>query len=122
MQKDTILAARAVSAAFPEITDIGGVRADSLPWHPNGQAIDVMIPDPSSARGKALGDAIMRFAMAHKDKFHINHVIWQQTMHLPDGSAQLMPNGGSFTANHMDHVHIATNGGGAPHAGQRYRL
>jgi hypothetical protein len=64
LQKDTILAARAVSAAFPEIRTIGGYRPDSLPWHPNGQAIDVMIPDPSSPHGRALGDQVVRFTAA----------------------------------------------------------
>jgi hypothetical protein len=121
LQKDTILAARAVSEAFPEIKDIGGCRPDSLPWHPQGKAIDVMIPDPTSPGGRALGDAVMRFAMQHKDRFDINHVIWRQTMYLPDGSVQHMENRGSPTQNHMDHVHIATNGGGYPHGGESYR-
>jgi hypothetical protein len=121
LQKDTILAARAVSEAFPEIKDIGGCRPDALPWHPQGKAIDVMIPDPFSARGKALGDAVLHFALEHKDKFDINHVIWRQTMYLPDGSVQHMENRGSPTQNHMDHVHIATNGGGYPHGGEVYR-
>jgi len=122
LQRDTILAARAVSAAFPEIRTIGGVRPDSLKWHPNGQAIDVMIPDPTSPHGKALGDAVMQFAMAHRQQFNINHVIWQQTIHNPDGSSSLMENRGSPTQNHMDHVHIATNGGGFPRGGEVYRL
>lgn len=121
LQKDTILAARAVSEAFPEIKDIGGCRPDSLPWHPQGKAIDVMIPDPMSPAGKALGDAVMRFAMQHREKFDLNHVIWRQTMYLPDGSVQHMENRGSPTQNHMDHVHIATNGGGYAHGGEAYR-
>ena len=122
LQKDTILAERAVSAAFPEIKDIGGWRPDSLKWHPNGQAIDVMIPDPSSTHGKALGDDVLRFALQHKDAFNLNHVIWRQTLYNPDGSSQLMENRGSPTQNHMDHVHIATNGGGYPRGGEVYRL
>lgn len=122
LQRFTILAKRAVSAAFPEISDIGGVRPDSLKWHPNGLAIDVMIPNPYSAHGKALGEEVMRFAMRHKELFRINHVIWHQTIHNPDGSASLMENRGSPTANHMDHVHIATNGGGYPNGQERYRL
>ena len=122
LQKDTILAERAVSAAFPEIRDIGGWRPDALKWHPNGQAIDVMIPDPSSPHGKALGDAVLRFALQHKDAFSLNHVIWRQTLYNPDGSSQLMENRGSPTQNHMDHVHIATNGGGYPRGGEVYRL
>jgi hypothetical protein len=122
LQKDTILAERAVSAAFPEIKTIGGYRPDSLRWHPNGQAIDVMIPDPSSPQGKALGDAVLRFALQHRDAFNLNHVIWRQTMYNPDGSSELMDNRGSPTQNHMDHVHIATNGGGYPRGGEVYRL
>lgn len=45
MQVKTIWAARAISAMFPEITTIGGYRQDPLKWHPNGLAIDVMIPN-----------------------------------------------------------------------------
>ena len=48
LQVRTILAARAISAAFPEIHEIGGVRPDPLPWHPNGLAIDVIIPNPGT--------------------------------------------------------------------------
>ncbi len=124
LQKFTLLAERAVSAAFPEIKDIGGVRADSLKWHPNGQAIDVMIPNPTSPHGKALGNAILRFALQHSHEFSLNHAIWQQTMYNPDGSSSRMEDRGSPTQNHMDHVHIATNGGGFPHGGggEVYRL
>ena len=39
LQVKTILAARAVSAMFPEIQNIGGVRPDALRWHPNGLAL-----------------------------------------------------------------------------------
>ena len=52
MQVETILVARAVSAAFPEIRNIGGVRPDALKWHPNGMAIDVMIPNYQTPEGK----------------------------------------------------------------------
>ena len=34
LQVKTILAARTISAVFPEIKNIGGVRPDALPWHP----------------------------------------------------------------------------------------
>src|SRR5690606_22209527 len=44
LQPNTVLVARAISARFPQIAEIGGVRPDSLPWHPSGLAIDVMIP------------------------------------------------------------------------------
>ena len=50
LQVKTILAARTISAVFPEIKNMGGVRPDALRWHPQGLAIDVMIPNPSSRR------------------------------------------------------------------------
>src|SRR5689334_15668779 len=48
LQVRTIWAARAISVMFPEITTIGGYRQDALRWHPEGLAIDVMIPDHNS--------------------------------------------------------------------------
>jgi hypothetical protein len=114
LQVKTILAARAVSAMFPEIQNIGGVRPDALRWHPNGLALDVMIPNYQTAAGKALGDRIAAYALANADRFDLNHVIWRQVLYLPSGSARTMPNYGSDDANHYTHVHIATNGDGYP--------
>ena len=43
---------------FPQIKTIYGYRQDALPWHPNGLAIDVMIPDHNSPEGIELGNQI----------------------------------------------------------------
>ena len=51
LQVRTILTARSISAAFLEIRNIGGVRPDALRWHPEGLALDVMIPIPGAPRG-----------------------------------------------------------------------
>ena len=122
LQVKTILAARAISAAFPQIHDIGGVRADSLKWHPQGLAIDVMIPHPNSSSGKALGDRVLQFVLAHQRQFGLDHAIWQQTLYLPGSAPRRMKNRGSATANHYDHVHVATSGGGYAHGGEVYAL
>ncbi len=45
LQVHTVWVARAISVMFLEIKTIGGYRQDPLPWHPNGLAIDVMIPN-----------------------------------------------------------------------------
>jgi hypothetical protein len=120
LQVKTILAARAVSAAFPEILDIGGVRSDPLKWHPHGLAIDVMIPNARSAAGKALGDSVLAYVLKNAERFDLNHVIWRQTIYRPGGSKRTMSDRGGDTANHYDHVHIATDGGGYPRDGQTY--
>ena len=120
LQVDTILAARAVSKMFPAIMTIGGVRPDSMRWHPNGLAIDVMIPNYRTPEGKALGDRIVAFALANAERFGLNHVLWRQTSYGPKRAPRRMGNRGSDTANHFDHVHIATNGGGYPTGAETY--
>ncbi|MBX7456534.1 hypothetical protein GR927_51910 [Mycolicibacterium sp. 3033] len=114
MQVKTILVARAVSAIFPEIQRIGGVRPDALRWHPDGLAVDVMIPDYSSPEGIALGDSIVAFALSNADRLGVAHVIWRQTMYPVHGAPHGMTDLGSDNANHYNHVHIATVGGGYP--------
>ena len=101
LQPNTIVAARAVSQRFPQIADIDGVRPDSKPWHPNGLAIDIMIPNPESPEGIALGDEILAFAMANAARFGLQDVIWRGTYYTPGG-----PAGSGY--GHYDHVHITT--------------
>jgi hypothetical protein len=113
LQVKTILAARSISAAFPEIKNIGGVRPDALPWHPRGLAIDVMIPNASSAAGIALGNEIVRFAFKNADRFALQDCIWRGTYYTPRG-----PSGSGY--GHYDHVHITTHGGGYPAGGEVY--
>lgn len=120
LQVKTILAERLVSAYFPEIKNIGGVRADALRWHPNGLAIDVMIPNYQTPAGKELGDEIAAFALANADRLSLNHVIWRRVMYSHNGAPRLMGNYGSDDANHYTHVHIATDGGGYPTGNEIY--
>ena len=120
LQVKTILAERAISARFPEIAHIGGVRPDSMRWHPQGLAIDVIIPDYRTPAGRALGDRIAAFAFENADRFGLVHVIWQQTYYPIGGKAHRMANLGSDDANHYTHVHIATDGGGYPNGRETY--
>jgi hypothetical protein len=113
LQVKTILAARSISAAFPEIKSIGGVRPDALRWHPQGLALDVMIPNPSSAAGIALGNEIVAFALKNADRFALQDAIWRGTYYTPSG-----PSGSGY--GHYDHVHITTHGGGYPTGGEVY--
>lgn len=113
LQVKTILVARTISAIFPEIKSMGGVRPDALPWHPRGLAIDVMIPNPSSAAGIALGNQIVAFALKNADRFSLQDCIWRGTYYTPSG-----PSGSGY--GHYDHVHITTHGGGYPTGGEVY--
>ena len=99
LQPNAVVAARAVSRQFPQIADIDGVRPDSKPWHPSGLAIDIMIPNPDSPEGIALGDQILAFAMSNVGRFGLQDVIWRGTYYTPAG-----PQASGY--GHYDHVHI----------------
>jgi hypothetical protein len=113
LQVRTIQASRSISMEFPEIHQIGGVRPDSLRWHPNGLALDVMIPDSGSAEGIALGDEVVDFALKNADRFGLQDAIWRGTYYTPGG-----PQRSGY--GHFDHVHITTTGGGYPTGGEVY--
>jgi hypothetical protein len=122
LQIHTIWVARAISVMFPEIKTIGGYRQDPLPWHPNGLAIDVMIPNYHSDEGIALGNQIAGYALAMAKTWGVIHVIWRQGFYPAQAAPSWTANYGNETANHMDHVHIATNGGGYPTGKENYFL
>jgi hypothetical protein len=106
LQINTLKAKQAIQAAFPEITNIGGyaARPPGTPqWHTKGLALDVMIPGGTTrgganAAGRALGDRIYQFVMAHKAEWGVDYVLWQTD------------EGGD----HYDHLHVNTTGGGYP--------
>ncbi len=113
LQVRTILTARSISDAFPEIHQIGGVRPDPLPWHPLGLALDVMIPGPTSAEGIALGNKIVAYVLANATRFGIQDAIWRGVYYTPNGAHP-------SRLGHYDHVHVTTTGGGYPRGGETY--
>ncbi len=113
LQIKTILAARSISARFPEVRQIGGVRPDALRWHPEGLAVDLMIPNPSTAAGIALGDEIVAYALENAKRFGLRDAIWRGTYYTPDGARA-----GGY--GHYDHVHLTTTGGGYPTGAEVY--
>jgi hypothetical protein len=113
LQIKTILAARSISAAFPEIHQMDGVRPDPLPWHPNGLALDIMIPNPSSTEGIELGNEIVAYALKNAKRFDLQDAIWRGTYYTPSGPQ----NSGM---GHFDHVHITTHGDGYPTGDEKY--
>ncbi len=122
LQVHTIWAARAISMMFLDITTIGGFRQDPLTWHPNGLAIDVMIPNHNTPEGIELGNQIAGFALANAKRWGVLHVIWRQGFYPGIGAPSWTADYGNETANHFDHVHIATDGGGYPTGQETYYL
>ena len=122
LQVKTIWAARAIGVMFPEIKSIGGARQDALKWHPNGLAIDVMIPNHGTKEGIELGNQIAGLALANAKRWGVIHVIWRQGYYPGIGAPSWTADYGSETANHYDHVHIATDGGGYPTGRETYYI
>ncbi|MDY3128153.1 MAG: peptidoglycan DD-metalloendopeptidase family protein [Corynebacterium sp.] len=123
LQRDTIRVMRAVHAAFPEITTMGGWRpTDAYPDHPSGRAVDIMIPNFQSTPGQELGTRIKDWLYANRAELNIDYMIWQQTYIPATGEANLMPDRGSLNENHFNHVHITTKGGGFPAEDESYTM
>ncbi len=111
LQVRTIFVGRSISATFPEIHQIGGYREDPLRWHPDGLALDVMIPRPETKEGIALGNEIVSFVLKNAVQFGLQDAIWRGVYYTPSHP----PVG---AADHYDHVHITTTGGGYPNGGK----
>lgn len=93
---------RSVCNAFPQIRSYGG--RSNHGEHTSGRAIDIMTSDVE------LGTAIAEFLRAHAGELNLYAVIWRQRIWTPVRSGEgwrPMPNRGSATANHYDHVHVS---------------
>ncbi|OCW87529.1 transglycosylase [Nocardia farcinica] len=121
-QVDTIRLARAIAAKFPQIQTIGGWRADGGGYndHPSGRAVDVMIPNYTSAQGIALGNAVNKYILDNKRHFKLEYTIWRQTYYPAVGKSNIMNDRGDPTQNHFDHVHATVEGHGMPRGGEVY--
>ena len=106
------------TAAFKEeianlfgITSFSGYRPGDSGDHGKGLAIDFMVPVSS-----ALGDQIAEYAVQNMASRGINYIIWKQRFYAPYDSKygpaytwNPMPDRGSVTENHYDHVHVSMN-------------
>lgn len=107
------------TAAFKEevasaygITSFSGYRPGDPGDHGKGLAIDFMVPESS-----ALGDQVAQHAINNMASRDISYVIWKQQFYAPFNSIygpantwNPMPDRGSVTENHYDHVHVSFNG------------
>ena len=66
-----------IIATYPGVQSIGGVRADPLPDHPSGRAIDIMI-----GSNMALGDAINADIQSQAGRFGVSYTMWRVSAHF----------------------------------------
>ena len=107
------------TAAFKEeianlfgITSFSGYRLGDSGDHGKGLDIDFMVPESSE-----LGDKIAEYAIQNMASRGISYIIWKQRFYAPFDSKygpantwNPMPDRGSVTENHYDHVHVSMNG------------
>lgn len=98
-----------LQAEFPEVRTYYGVRADPIPDHPSGHAIDAMLPSYNSAAGRALGKRIANWVRANARELDVEYIIYDQhiwNIRRDSEGWRAMADRGGDTANHRDHVHI----------------
>ncbi|HEU6067348.1 TPA: LysM peptidoglycan-binding domain-containing protein [Streptococcus pneumoniae] len=107
------------TAAFKEeianlfgITSFSGYRPGDSGDHGKDLAIDFMVAERSE-----LGDKIAEYAIQNMASRGISYIIWKQRFYAPFDSKygpantwNPMPDRGSVTENHYDHVHVSMNG------------
>lgn len=107
------------TAAFKEeianlfgITSFSGYRPGDSGDHGKGLAIDFMVAESSE-----LGNKIAEYAIQNMASRGISYIIWKQRFYAPFDSKygpantwNPMPDRGSVTENHYDHVHVSMNG------------
>ena len=99
-----------VAAKFG-LTNIGGYREGDPQDHGKGRAVDVMVPV-----GSEVGNQVAQYAVDNIANAGISYVIYRQHFYAPVdniyGPANTwnqMPDRGSITENHYDHIHISFN-------------
>lgn len=70
---------------YPGVQSIGGVRADKLPDHPSGHALDLMV-----GGNTALGNQIAADIRNQSGRFGVRYLLWQ-------------------VERHFDHIHVTVN-------------
>jgi hypothetical protein len=94
---------RAVCAAFPGVTEYGGIRPGDDGYHGTGQALDIMISGDA-------GWELAEWVRANASALGVSEVIYSQKIWTTERSSEgwrWMEDMGSTTANHYDHVHVS---------------
>ncbi len=74
--------AQYIRSTYPGVLSIGGVRGDSLPDHPSGHALDIMV-----GGNTALGNQIHSDILSQSGRFGVKYTLWG-------------------VAAHHDHIHV----------------
>jgi len=114
LQPATRNVAGIIQRLFPQIQTIGGVHPDSLPYHPSGHALDIMLPgDFNSPQDIALGNQINQFLRDNAQALGIGDTIYRSRYY----ATGQQPTAYQYSGNDQDqlhntHIHTTLNGPG----------
>lgn len=98
-------AAEEIGNRFGVTTIYGVAPRDGASDHPKGLALDFMI-----GNDRAKGDQIAAFGQQNYQRYGVTYIIWKQHIWSVARASEgwrAMPDRGSDTANHYDHVHMS---------------
>ena len=100
LSQNGLIVLNALRDNCPQVTSYGGYRPGDMD-HGSGNAVDAMVSSRSA------GDSVAAYVMAHADELNVKYIIWYQRIWYPGRGWESMSDRGSYTANHMDHVHVS---------------
>lgn len=101
-----------VDHRYPQINWYNGVRPDSIPDHPSGRAVDIMLDNYKSKASRDLGWNIAYWLQNNAKGFGIEYIIFDQKIWSVARSGEgwrTMADRGSDNQNHKNHVHVTVN-------------
>ena len=114
VQPVTVELLRCMHEQFPQIKSYGayGERGGDT-YHDDGLALDAMIPNYDSAKGRALGNQIAAWVKKNHQQLNVTQIIWNNriwtTARADEGWRPYSHYSGATddTSAHRDHVHVS---------------
>jgi hypothetical protein len=120
LQATTLRGLRCVKAAFPAITSMGGRggRPIASSDHPNGLAVDFMIPKWSTKAGNSFGWQVAKWVQANAKALRVKYIIWDVRKWNPAVNDSWRPyrhplGNSNPTLAHRNHVHVSFHPAGS---------
>ncbi len=117
LTRDALLVLRCTKAKFPSLTDFGGKRPDPLPDHPSGRAVDIMIPNYTTAEGQAFGWQVAHWLKDNRQALGVQYLIFDAKIWSVERHAEgWRPYSPGYTGSindsslHRNHVHVTVYG------------
>lgn len=118
LQGDTVLVLRLIEYLWPYYGKDGAIygwREDAIADHPSGQALDIMLKsDGRTDTSVADGNEIAAFLVQNGKALGVDYMMFRHRIWHPDQGWAQADEYGSWTDNHMNHIHLKLFGDHKP--------